>query len=370
MSSSASEAPDAARQSEQQLNVQSLQAVFSQCSDPAAELNSHYAAVKLEASAELPTGPTVKGASDHSDHTDPAREPECVDLCNICEKQPPKPKKKQCGICAVDVQAARGDAVQAGKLQMFLELQKAGAAKFQDFMHEYIKANPQRRKYLQRMKFDWIRLEESLKLQQQLRCGYKALLMDKEEAVTQWTEKKGMCRQDALAKWDVEVASARYSDNEGRDKSKRIPVKVEDFIVGEDSLVNERAMTKGFKQCKWTEQEDQEMKQAIMESTMDVGAVAGVASGMENFVPAAFADGLIGARARKAPARPAMLVSDAGAGQEEQLTPSSKKRKVFDSEGAKTNLECNSLTQLLKAGGKGRAGRVCGLTGLGGLQVA
>ena len=49
---------------------------------------------------------------------------EVVELCDVCGTRPAKQRKKQCGTCGADVQAARAQAKMEGKESLFKELYK------------------------------------------------------------------------------------------------------------------------------------------------------------------------------------------------------------------------------------------------------
>eukprot|EP00971_Amphidinium_carterae_P352546 6492646-Amphidinium_carterae.4 len=89
-------------------------------------------------------------------------------MCSLCSKKPRAAKCRYCAVCKSDVQAARREADQTGRLQYFASLAKAGGAEFTDMMHEYVKSNTSRRKYSQRCKFDFLKYEEARKLQSSL----------------------------------------------------------------------------------------------------------------------------------------------------------------------------------------------------------
>lgn len=184
-------------------------------------------------------------------------------LCNICERRACKLRKKQCGICCADIAAARREAEKAGKSALFREMQRAGGPTFQDFIFNFVKSNPERRKYEHRRCFDFVRYEQAYRVQTALRLGFKALMMDREDFIEHHAS-KGIQRSACLQLWDEEVARAKRRDNNGRQGSLRIPVKVEDFIIGYQGVEAETSVVNGFKQSRHTEELEIEMKEAAM----------------------------------------------------------------------------------------------------------
>ena len=188
------------------------------------------------------------------------------ELCDMCEKRPKKKKQKRCGICLADLQAARRDANNQGRSALFQSLMKQGGKELQDFLHAFVRANPDRRPYQQRSSFDWVRYEEATELQRKLRVGFKCLMKDKDQFLNFYQSEKGLPRPEALARWEVEVKQARHFDYDGRGGSIRIPVRVQDFIVGEEIFGQRTSVTKGYKQQKHGEQTEQAMIQGAAES--------------------------------------------------------------------------------------------------------
>ena len=191
------------------------------------------------------------------------------DTCDMCEKRAAKKRQKRCGSCLADIQAARRDAEKSGKKELFLQIFREGGQALQDFLHEFVKANPDRRPFQNRSRFDWIRYETAVKLQKALRLGYKALMYDKVDFLDFKMNKKAFGRQEALDAWDAELQKARHRDYEGRGGSVRIPVRVEDFIIGEELYAQEVKVTKGFKQVKHGEGTDDAMKDAALANFAD-----------------------------------------------------------------------------------------------------
>ena len=57
-------------------------------------------------------------------------------------------------------------------------------------------------------------------------------MMDKEEWIEYTMEKQGKSRAEALTEYDKAEKGAVVSDNNGKNGAKRIPCKIEDFIIG------------------------------------------------------------------------------------------------------------------------------------------
>ncbi|CAE7283964.1 unnamed protein product [Symbiodinium sp. CCMP2592] len=177
--------------------------------------------------------------------------------CNLCQRRRRAQKSKFCSVCRSDVTAAKRDCERPenDRGQWFTDLLRKGGEPFEDFMQTFIKSNAgSRRKYSQRQRFDFIRYEESRKVQSKLRLGYKAVFMHKERAVSHWVATIGLSRMEALTKWDLERAAARHVLRDGPGGSDRIPVKQDDFLIVEDDIVDEKQLVKSHRQTKHTEE--------------------------------------------------------------------------------------------------------------------
>ena len=176
--------------------------------------------------------------------------------CDACEVRPCKKKQKRCGECLAEIAACKRDATKSGKeaVVLFNSILKAGGPGLQDMLLEFKKTNPSRKAYQQHNKFDWIRYEKAMTLRKELQLGFKALMMDQKEAKDHWCEKKGLTRAAAQAEWDKQLAAAQHKDYEGREISGsrvRIPVKVEDFVVGFQAASESLSVVMGHKQQKF-----------------------------------------------------------------------------------------------------------------------
>ena len=121
----------------------------------------------VEASEEAENDPDGQGLPPPPD-ADP-------NLCNLCRRKARANKSKFCGMCRTDVTAAKRDCDKSGRGKWFARVVKESSTEFEDFMHEYIKANgASRRRYSQRSRFDFCRYEEARKTQNSLKLGFKA----------------------------------------------------------------------------------------------------------------------------------------------------------------------------------------------------
>ena len=84
-------------------------------------------------------------------------------------------KSKLCNVCKADVQAARREAQDKNEGEWFRNLLRSGGEPLQDFMHEYVKMNgATRRKFSQRVKFDFLKYKEARRIQTSYKLGFKA----------------------------------------------------------------------------------------------------------------------------------------------------------------------------------------------------
>ena len=85
----------------------------------------------------------------------------------------------------------------------------------------------------------------------------QAVFMHKSRAVGHWESRLNLDRQAALAKWDEEEAKARHKLFNGpSDSPLQIPVKLDDFIVVDDSIVDEKVKVKEHKRQKWSDEQN------------------------------------------------------------------------------------------------------------------
>ena len=89
--------------------------------------------------------------------------------------------------------------------------------------------------------------------------------MHKSRAVGHWESRLNLDRQAALAKWDEEEAKARHKLFNGpSDSPLQIPVKLDDFIVVDDSIVDEKVKVKEHKRQKWSDEQNDLMDEGLM----------------------------------------------------------------------------------------------------------
>ncbi|CAE7215561.1 unnamed protein product [Symbiodinium natans] len=188
-----------------------------------------------------------------------------VDPCTLCAKRPRAQKQKFCCTCRADISAAKRDAERENQLEWFNDLAKKNAEEFQDFMFEYVKKQSStRRKYSMRLKFDFLQYQEARRTQSKFKLGYKAVFMHKKRAVNHWMERLGLERSEALTKWAEESEAAKYKLMNGpRDSPLQIPVKLDDFLVVEDSVIDEKSMVKDYKKVKHSAEAEQLMEEAL-----------------------------------------------------------------------------------------------------------
>ncbi|CAE7261444.1 unnamed protein product [Symbiodinium sp. CCMP2592] len=80
-------------------------------------------------------------------------------------------------------------------------------------------------------------------------------------AVNRWVERFNMDRKQALDRWDMEVASAKVTNQNGPVGS---PVKLDDFIIVEDAVVDEKIKQKEFKRQKFTDEVEGLMDEGLL----------------------------------------------------------------------------------------------------------
>ena len=81
--------------------------------------------------------------------------------------------------------------------------------------------------------------------------------MHKERAVKFWMERDGLDRMAALQMWDSETGLAKFKDDKGPAESRlRIPVKLDDFLIMEDSDIYEKEKLLEHKRVKFSEEQD------------------------------------------------------------------------------------------------------------------
>ena len=69
--------------------------------------------------------------------------------------------------------------------------------------------------------------------------------MHKARAVNHWIENEGLSKQEALQRWGDEELKAKHRLYKGPPDSKlQIPVKLEDFLVSEDAIIEEKVKTR------------------------------------------------------------------------------------------------------------------------------
>ena len=89
--------------------------------------------------------------------------------------------------------------------------------------------------------------------------------MHKARAVNHWIENEGLSKQEALQRWDDEELKAKHRLYKGPPDSKlQIPVKLEDFLVSEDAIIEEKVKTRDFRRVKHTQEADDLMEEGLM----------------------------------------------------------------------------------------------------------
>ena len=88
--------------------------------------------------------------------------------------------------------------------------------------------------------------------------------MRRERAVKFWMDRESLDRKSALERWDLEVEQSKHRDQAGPAESRlRIPVKIEDFLVVEDSDIYEKEKLLEHKRTKHNEEQDMLMDDAL-----------------------------------------------------------------------------------------------------------
>ena len=156
--------------------------------------------------------------------------------------------------------------------------------------------------------------------------------MVKSKAVQHWVDNDLMERVDALQRWDTEVAATKHKRHDGPNGALRIPIKVEDFLVAEDALINEKSKELGFKRAKYNQEQDQLMDEALE---------AGRPGSADDFKALGFLElggpGLFGRREPIQDAEPARLADD-------KESSGKKKQATFDAAMERLALQ-NKLLQ-------------------------
>ena len=95
-------------------------------------------------------------------------------------------------------------------------------------------------------------------------ADHQAVMMHKERAVKFWMERNHLDRMAALEMWDSQLAASKHRDEQGPTDSRvRIAVKIEDFIVSEDSEIFEKEKLLEHKRAKFGEEQDLLMDEAL-----------------------------------------------------------------------------------------------------------
>ena len=158
--------------------------------------------------------------------------------------------------------------------------------------------------------------------------------MLKNRAVAHFMENDCMDRAEALQKWDDECEATPHKRYDGPGGALRIPIKVEDFLVAEDALINEKSKELSFKRAKYSLEQD---------ALMDEGLEAGRPGSSEDFKQLGFKElsgpGVFGRQQPIQEAEPVKLAED---------KDSSGKKKVATFDAAMERLALqNKLLQAL-----------------------
>ncbi|CAE7274092.1 unnamed protein product, partial [Symbiodinium sp. CCMP2456] len=92
-----------------------------------------------------------------------------------------------------------------------------------------------------------------------------AVFMAKGRAVSHFMERFGLDRKQALDRWDAEVQAAKVTNHNGPVGSTlQIPVKLDDFLIVEDAIVDEKIKEKEHKRQKFTAETDELMDDGLL----------------------------------------------------------------------------------------------------------
>ena len=108
--------------------------------------------------------------------------------------------------------------------------------------------------------------------------------MNKSRAIQHWVDRLGLDRQAALTKWDEQVKVAKYSNNNGPvGQTLQIPVKVDEFLILEDAVIDEKSRELEHKRVKHNEEVQDLMEEGLKGRAATAEAIAEYGlSGMDN----------------------------------------------------------------------------------------
>ena len=93
----------------------------------------------------------------------------------------------------------------------------------------------------------------------------EAVFMAKGRAVSHFMERLGLDRKQALDRWDSEVQAARVTNHNGPVGSTlQIPIKLDDFLIVEDAIVDEKIKEKEHKRQKFSAETDELMDDGLL----------------------------------------------------------------------------------------------------------
>ena len=112
----------------------------------------------------------------------------------------------------------------------------------------------------------------------------QAVFMNKSRAIQHWVDRLGLDRQAALTKWDEQVKVAKYSNNNGPvGQTLQIPVKVDEFLILEDAVTDEKSRELEHKRVKHNEEVQDLMEEGLKGRAATAEAIAEYGlSGMDN----------------------------------------------------------------------------------------
>ena len=170
--------------------------------------------------------------------------------------------------------------------------------------------------------------------------SWEAVFMAKARAVARWMERLGLDRKQALDRWDLEVATAKVTNQNGPVGSAlQIPVKVDDFLIVEDAIVDEKIKEKEFKRQKFSDETDELMDEGLL-------GRAGREEDIEKFGCARMDNPDVVSSLFGRPNKIAVGVIESAAAEEKDQGKEKENRKSFDAATEKLALQ-NKLNQML-----------------------
>ncbi|CAE7256384.1 unnamed protein product, partial [Symbiodinium microadriaticum] len=306
------------------------------------EKSSDKASPAPSAAAPSVAAPSEAGDPQDPDGVDAPPPPAPPGCCDLCRKKQRAAKSKFCGVCRSDVCAAKRGCEKSERGPWFTKLAKTGGAEFVDFMSSYVRANGKtRRKYSQRCNFDFARYEEAKRVQSSLRLGFKAIFMHKDRAIKHWMSRLSISRMEANDKWETERAKAKFVKHDGPNGEDRIPVKEDDFLIGEEGILEEKVKVKEHKRARYSEDVDNLMEEGLQGRAMSLDLLE--KHGFSDFDNPDLVNDFLGGRAASEPVLP-QQDPDQGAAED-----SPKKPKTFDAATERISLQTKTLQLVDKA---------------------